>query len=295
VLYGAVLAISLIGRRIPLRTGQAIGRLIGGLAYHVTRRQRRKALHNIAIAFPDWPSHRHRAVIKAMFRHLGASLFEMVWLPNLDPKKLEQTTIFEGVEPIDEAIRSGRAVVAFGAHCGNWEWMANALHVHGVPVTAMQRERDEGGFNDFILWIRSHSGMKTIDRGSDASPRALIQAIRRPNLVGFLIDQSMRAESVKIPFFGLPALTPIGPARLAVRTDALVVSLLARRNANGQHHVIFGPMTPAGDDPHALTARMTRAIEEQIRAAPEQWVWMHDRWRDRPQWNVGGDDETEPA
>jgi KDO2-lipid IV(A) lauroyltransferase len=291
-----VLAISLIGRRIPLRTGQRLGRMIGALAFHVVRRERNKALRNIALAFPDWPVDRHHDTIQAMFRHLGASLFEMMWLPNLDLERVEATTVMVGVDPVAAAIASGRAVVGFTAHCGNWEWMANALTVRGVPVTAMQRERDEGGLNNFILKIRAHSGMKTIDRGSEASPRALIQAMRRPNLVGFLIDQSIRAESVKVPFFGMPALTPIGPARLAVRTEALVVAVFARRDEDGRQHILFGPMTEAGDDPRSLTARMTLAIEEQIRTAPEQWVWMHDRWRDRPQWNAEGEgDETQPS
>jgi KDO2-lipid IV(A) lauroyltransferase len=284
--------IGAVARRIPLRAAQAAGRLIGALAFHVARRQRRKALRNIAVAFPEWPEVTQRRTVKAMFRHLGASLFEVVWLPNLDAKMLDRTTIFEGLEPVAEAVAAGRAVVGFTAHCGNWEWMANALAVIGIPVTALQREREEGGFNDLLLRIRVHSGVQTIDRGSDASPRALIAAMRRPNIVGFLIDQSIRAESVKVPFFGMPALTPIGPARLSVRTGTLVAHVFAERLSDGRHRIVFGTLTPPENDPIALTARMTRAIEEQVRRAPEQWVWMHDRWRDRPEWNIEGGDEA---
>jgi len=288
VLYRALLLIGFLGRRLPLRLGQALGRVIGSLAYHVARRERRKALANIAVAFPDWSEPQRRDTIKAMFRHLGMSLFELVWLPNLRVESLGKTTLFEGLEPIAEIVRSGRAVIGFGAHCGNWEWMANAIAVTGMAVTALQRERSEAGLNEFILRIRAHAGVRTIDRGSPGAGRELIRSLRRGNLVGFLIDQSLRTESVKVSFFGKPALTPIGPARLAIRGEAVAVCVLAERRPDGTHHIRFSEpvQTRRDDDPVELTARMTGLIEEQIRRAPAQWVWMHDRWRDRPKWDV---------
>ena len=107
-------------------------------------------------------------------------------------------------------------------------------------------------------------------------------------MLGFLIDQSIRAESVKVPFFGKPALTPIGPATLAIRMGAVAVAAFIERRPDGSHLVrVLEPIeTTRDDDPIALTARMTHEIENQIRRVPEQWVWMHDRWRDRPKWDV---------
>ncbi len=257
-----------------------MGAWVGALAFHVVRRERRKAMLNLAIAFPEWSEAQRRDTIRKMFCHLGMSLFEIVWLPNLEG--LAETTTFEGLEPLLEIVRSGRAVFGFTAHCGNWEWMANAITLAGVPVTALQRERSEQGLDAFLTRIRAHSGMRSIDRGSSGAGRELIHALRRGNLVGFLIDQNIRTESVKVPFFGRPALTPIGPARLAVRGEAFVAAVLAERR-NGVHHIrISQPVQMhRDDDPVALTARMTRLIEEQIRRVPEQWVWMHDRWRER--------------
>ena len=100
-------------------------------------------------------------------------------------------------------------------------------------------------------------------------------------------DQNIRAESVKVPFFGRPALTPIGPARLAIRAEVPVVVIFDERRG-GQHLVrILPPITTSkSDDPITLTARITAMIEEQVRRAPEQWVWFHDRWRERPKWDV---------
>lgn len=277
-----------VGRRIPLSAGRALGRVLGALAFHVVRRERRKAIRNIAVAFPDWTERERRRVIKRMFRHLGESLFEILWLPNLDPAAVDATTIFEAYEPITAHVQAGRAVVAFSAHCGNWEWLANAATVKGTPVIVLQRERTEEGLSDFLLAIRAHAGVQTIDRGSTSAGRELIQSMRRGNVIGFLIDQNIRAESVKVHFFGKPALTPIGPARLAIRAEAAVMSVFIERLPDGKHHIRFSEpiQTRRDDDPVALTARMTAAIEEQIRRAPEQWVWMHDRWRERPEWEI---------
>jgi KDO2-lipid IV(A) lauroyltransferase len=154
----------------------------------------------------------------------------------------------------------------------------------------MQRERDEHGMNAFITELRARSGARTIDRGSASSARDLIKAIRTGGILGFVIDQNIRTESVKIPFFGKPAPTPIGPARLAVRTGAMGVTGVCERLADGTLVSRFlEPFDCTGGDPVAITARVTREVEEQIRKTPEQWPWFHDRWKERPSWDV-----TEP-
>ncbi len=289
VLYRALVVISGIGRRIPLVIGRAFGRTLGTLAYFIARREAKKALKNIAIAFPDWPSGKRRRAILGMFRHLGMSLFEIAWMPNMDVATRDRLTVIEGAEPLLKLIDEGRGVVVFTAHCGNWEWMSYAIGLFGRPTTVLQRERDAPEMNRFITEHRARSGVRTIDRGSAGAGRELIQSLRRGGILAFLIDQNLRTDSVQVPFFGRPALTPIGPAKLAIRTEAVAVDILVERLWNGHHRLRIG--TPLfckrDDDPVALTEHMTRIIEEQIRRVPEQWVWMHDRWRDRPQWDVG--------
>ena len=284
LLLRALRVVSAVGRRIPLRFGRAIGRALGSLAWFVARRDRRKANDNMKIAFPEWTDAQRSRTARAMFRHLGTSLFEIVWLPNLKAGD----TKFEGIERIASLIRNGRSVVVFTGHCGNWEWLAYSVAHAGFPVTVLQRERSEAGLGDFITDIRKQAGIVTIDRGSTAAGRELIRAMRKPGFVAFLIDQSIRAESAKVPFFGRPALTPIGPATLAIRTEAFAVAVFIERRADGSQLVRFlDPVeTKRDDDPIALTARMTAEIENQIRRVPEQWVWMHDRWKDRPKWDV---------
>jgi KDO2-lipid IV(A) lauroyltransferase len=275
---------------MPLRVARVFGFALGHVAWLVLRRERTMALSNIAMAMPEWSRRRRTAAIRAMFHHLGMSVFEMVWLPNLDAKSLYETTVFENMEPITELARNGRGVIAFTGHCGNWEWMAYAIAKSGIPMSVLQRERNEADLNRFITTIRATGGIRTIDRGSTASAREMILALRRGGILGFLIDQSIRVESVKVPFFRKPALTPIGPAKLAIRTGTPVVSIFVQRRG-GKQYVTFKDVidTRTNDDPVALTALITQDIEDQIRRAPEQWVWFHDRWRDRPKWDVGGE------
>lgn len=282
-LWRALVAVTAIGRRIPLPLGRALGRAIGRLAWHVARRERNKALRNIAIAFPEWDEEKRRATIRAMFRHLGMSVFEIAWLWNIDVPLRDRHTTFEGVDETMKRIDEGRGVVVFTAHCGNWEWLAVSIGLFGRPTSVLQRERDDPEMNRYITAFRGRAGTHTIDRGSSAAGRELIQSLRRGGILAFLIDQNIRTESVKVPFFGVPALTPIGPAKLAIRTESLAVPGFTERLPDGRHHIHFLPPIEChrDDDPVALTERITREIEAQIRRVPEQWVWMHDRWRDR--------------
>jgi Kdo2-lipid IVA lauroyltransferase/acyltransferase len=288
VLYRVLVITTAIGRRIPLRVGQAFGRALGSLAWHLVRRERCKALANIAVAFPEWSDAARRDTIRAMFRHLGMSVFEIAWLWNMDAERFARHMTIEGAEAVRARIALGRPIVIFTAHCGNWEWLALAIARHLTPLTALQRERDDPEMNRYISEFRRRGGITTIDRGSAASARTMISAIRKGSALGFLIDQNIRAESVRVPFFGRPAATPVGPARLAIRVEADAVPSFIERTPDGRHLVRFLAPIPCrrDDDPIELTARITRAIEDQIRRAPTQWVWMHDRWRERPQWDV---------
>ncbi len=288
ILWRAIVVLSFFGRHLPLRTARFLGRMLGRLAWQVVRRPRRDALRNLAVAFPDWTEEQRRDVIRRMFLHFGESTFEYVWLPNLDLEMRNRTTVIEGFEPIRAYIERGRGVVVFTAHCGNWEWLANSVGLLGVPVAVLQRERNEGELNRLITQTRALAGVRTIDRGTASSGRELFQAIRRGGILAFLIDQNIRTEMAKVPFFAILTPTPIGPAKLAIRTDAVAVSAFIERRGDMQYIRFLDPIEcHRGDDPIALTARITRHIEAQIRRVPEQWAWMHDRWKERPEWLVG--------
>jgi KDO2-lipid IV(A) lauroyltransferase len=282
LLFRILRLISGAGRRIPLPLGRAVGRVLGSAAWLVVRRERAKALRNVGIAFPELDEAGRRTIVRRMFRHLGETLFEVLWLPNLDRAALGRTTTVEHTELVDRALQGGSGLVVFTAHCGNWEWLAATVSLCGYGVTALQRERDDRGMNDFIIRLRQSTGVETIDRGSPSSGRDMLRALRSGRLLAFLIDQNIRGETDQVLFFGHPALTPTGPARLAIRAGVPVIAgFIERRGGRLYAHFEELVETSRNDDPLALTQRMTDAIERQIRRAPEQWVWMHDRWKQR--------------
>ncbi|MEO8033755.1 MAG: lipid A biosynthesis acyltransferase [Acidobacteriota bacterium] len=287
-MYYGLLLMSTIGRRIPLRRGQALGRRIGTLAWHVVWSERRKALRHLAIAFPELDSAGRRRIAKAMFQHLGMCLLEIAWLPNVSSASRAETTVIEGAPELLEMLDSGTGVIIFTAHCGNWEWLSYITGTLGRPVSVLQRERNEAQVNRLIAEIRARAGVHTIDRGSLGSAREMILALRRRGILAFVLDQNIRTESVMVPFFGRPAPTPIGPVNFAVRTEAAVCVGFIERRADGMQYAHFTRPVRCqrSDDPVALAATITSLIEEQIRRVPEQWVWMHDRWKVRPQWEV---------
>jgi KDO2-lipid IV(A) lauroyltransferase len=287
-ILGGILAVAgFVVRRLPLSIVQRAGSLLGSFGSLVVRRERRRAIENVARAFPDWSAAQRKRLVRASFQHIGKSVLELLWLPNLDTR-LNETTLYEGTERLLALIDAGRPVIIFTAHCGNWEWLCYGSGKLGRPTAVLQRERNEVEMNQFITDMRTRAGVQTIDRGSAGSARELLQATKRGGILAFLIDQSLRTESVKVPFFGVPAPTPIGPAKLAIRSEAIAMPGFVERLNDGRHLIRFGDPIECkrGDDPIALTTRMTEEIEAQIRRVPEQWVWFHDRWRERPKWDV---------
>lgn len=272
---------------MPLRMARALGASVALLGFLVLHRQRSLAMSNLAIAFPDWSVSKRRSVVRAMFHYLGESVMETIWLPNLDQDVLAKTTEISGSQYVDQALAVGRGAVIVTGHCGNWEWLGAAVALLGHPLTVLQRDRDEVEFNDYIIEVRAKFGSRSIRRGSTAAALDMFRALKNGELLAFLIDQNIRAESVKVPFFGKPALTPIGPTRLAVRAEAPIVICFIERKGPKQiitfHEPIF---TTRNDNPTELMARLTLIIEEQVRRCPEQWMWMHERWKERPKWDV---------
>jgi KDO2-lipid IV(A) lauroyltransferase len=288
IVYRILVVLSAVVRRLPLGVARACGVVVGHIGWHVVRRERRIALRNLDQAFPDWTPRQRKATTRAMFHHLGRIVFEMLWLPRLDAAMRDRTTEVVGLERFRALMQRGRGAIAITAHHGNWEWAAHCVASFGVDLTALQRERNEADINRFITALRARHGIRTIDRGSTAAAREMIQSLRRGGLLAFLIDQNIRAESAKVPFFGRPALTPLGPAKLAIRTETPIVCIFTERRGAKYLLTFHEPIeVTRDDDPIALTARITAAIEAQIRRAPEQWVWLHDRWRERPKWEVG--------
>ena len=268
-----------VGRRVSLPAARTIGAMLGALAWRAVPKERRKALRHLALAYPDLDDHARAEIARAMFRHLGISLLEITWLPNLNRETLLALTTIEGLENMQSAVDRGRGVVLFTGHCGNWEWMASAIGLSGFAMNTIARALYDPRLNEFIVRSRLQHNVRTIGRGTSSSGKEMLQTLRSGAILGMLVDQRIEAENAEIEFFGRPAPTPIGPAKIAIRSGAVAICGFIERRGAMQHLRFEPPIeTHPDDDPVELTRRITRSIEAQIRRVPEQWVWMHKRW-----------------
>jgi Kdo2-lipid IVA lauroyltransferase/acyltransferase len=271
-----------LGRR-RLGTVQRVGRTLGRLAWALGRRDRRRAVEHLAVAFPELPADERCALARRSFLHLGTHLAETLHLAGIGCAEVERYVSVEGWERVEALRAAGRPVVILTGHCGNWELLAALINCRGLAMEVVGRRLEEPGLQELLVGVRRRFGTETIERGEAGSARRLLGTVRAGGALGVLIDQDIRAESVFVPFFGRPAHTPVGPAKLALRLRAAVVPSFIERLPDGRHRAVFHPELELPADPTAATAAMTRAIEEQIRRVPEQWVWMHRRWRRQPE------------
>lgn len=270
-------------RLLPWRAAQAVGAALGRLGWRLSRRDRRRILEHLALAFPDLAAEERERLGRACYRHLGMVAGEFLWLLRRSCRHLAPHVRMEGWEIVEELHAQGRPVLFVTGHCGNWELLGAAANCRGAEATYVARALDEPPLQRFLAAFRSRFGGRTIERGGSGAAREMLHALRHRGGLAMLIDQDTRVEGVWVPFFGRPAFTPVGAARLALRRgEVAVVPVFDRRLPDGSHLARFEPPLELPDDEVEATAMMTRAIEAQIRRAPEQWVWMHRRWRRQP-------------
>ena len=246
---------------------------------------------NLRIAFPEWSEARREEVLVASFENLGRSLAEFAFLAELSDDDLRSRVRVEGMEFLEEAEKAarGRGTVALTAHFGNWELFGVAMAAWGHPLTIVHRERDSPLLDEIVMAQRGAGAADNVARGNAA--RAALRALRDGRFLAMPYDQSCRRkEGVFVPFFDRLAIARVAPARIAMKTGAPVLPAFLHREPDGFHHVCrIRPMVQlvddSGDPAGALlenVRRMTRVIEDEIRTAPEQWVWAHRRWRVQP-------------
>ena len=295
LLYHAFRGFLAAGGTLPLGVTRPLGRQIGVAALALVPRDRKRALANLRTAFPDRPEREIRSLLLGFARHLGLLLAEVAWLWKASPYQVMKLCTIEGLEHLRGALDEGRGAVLVTGHCGNWEILNARLCVAGIPMTIAVRGLKDPRLDRVAVTLRSRFGAEVVARGSDAG-RVLVAALNRNRVNGLLIDQDIRdVPSVFVRFFGRSAWTPSGAAALAIRKGCATVPAFVSRRPDQTHHVVVHPPLPPprhgklADMVTELTAASTAAIERQIRGRPEQWVWMHRRWRTRPE------GEQEPA
>ena len=270
---------------LPTRAGLWLGRRLGDLLWLALPSRRAVTLANLTRAFGrERTASEINDIGRRSFQHLGMNIIESCVFFFRPPAVMLSRIELDGEHHVAAAARQGKGILALTAHYGNWEMLAASHALSAYPLSVVFRPLDNPAIDRVVERFRLRSGVEII-----AKRRGLLDildALRRGRMVGLLLDQNAsRAEGVFAPFFGIPASTSKSLAVISLRTGAPVVPIFIRRVAGGRHVVQADAAVPApaGGDVMEYTAAFNVAIETAIRRAPEQWFWMHNRWKTRPE------------
>ena len=283
-LAGAITGFGRALGALPMPLALAVGRGLGGAAHAFLGTPRRLAVVHMGMALPELDPATRRRLVRETFRHAGQGFAEL----SLFGKILRRPDYvrLEGAAALDAALALGRGAIAVTGHVGNWELLAAWAAAIGYPITVVVRRVTDLRFHSLIVRFRAAAGVEVLVRDDPRFVAAVGDALRRNRVVAMLIDQDTRGAGIFVPFFGRLAHTPPGAALLALRARVPVVTAFIARRPEGGHLVRVAPVPvdlPRGRrGVRELTARLTAAIEEQIRLSPAEWVWWHERWRKQP-------------
>lgn len=246
------------------------------LLCRLDKKHRTQTADNIALAFPGLSDAEQSQMARGMFQHFGRTVADFLRSPLRKASEFPTDTVIEGHEHLQDVLKEGKGVLLISAHLGNFERMGHYISSEGVKVSGIARDANESAITDKVNSLRGRY-MEILSRGNAA--RETIKRLKANQLVVILPDQN--ADEAYIPFFGKPAGTVLGPAVLHLRTKAPILPCCHLRTGPGTYrHVYLEPIRAReGEKPEELMTRVNSAIEEMIRLAPEQYLWMHDRWR----------------
>lgn len=273
---------------LPRRLARGFAASMTGVLFSLQPKLRKTAELNLRLAFPDWSEAQRKDVTRKMVRNLGWMAAEFARFPRLTRENIEKVVILEGHENFLEGQRRGKGVLYLTGHIGAWELSSFAHALYGYPLHYMARPLDNERLDALVNKYRCASGNEPIFKNESA--RVMLKILKDSGTVGILADQNtMPEEGVFVDFFGKPACTTTGLARVALHTGAAVVPGYACWDESIQKYRLrFEPpvkLIRTGDterDVFENTQRFTRVIEEIIRKHPDQWVWIHQRWKNRP-------------
>jgi Kdo2-lipid IVA lauroyltransferase/acyltransferase len=240
------------------------------------------AFRNLALALPELSAAGRAEIVDGVFRSIARLLVTFAKFPYIRRENLEQWIRCEGAGHVEDALRQGRGVLFATAHLGNWELSAFAHALWAAPMNVVVRPLDNPRIDAIVQRRRALSGNRLIGKKDFA--RAILKALAGNQAVGILVDQNASADSgVFVNFFGVPACTGAGFARFAAHSGAAVIPGFALWSQEERRYILrfYPPLAITGDtvrDTQALQAR----LEEVIRAHPDQWLWIHRRWKTRP-------------
>jgi KDO2-lipid IV(A) lauroyltransferase len=274
---------------LPRRWSRTLAIVLAQVIYLLHVRLRRVGMRNLALAFPQKTEAEHKRILRGEFTSLGRQLAEVCQFPGYTLQNVDQVVVYDGLENFEQAYARGKGVLFLTAHFGGWEISAFAHSMHGHWLHVVMRPMDNQYLNRLIESYRTMHGNKTVAK--DDFVRGLLAAMKAGETVGILMDTNMTPpQGVFVDFFGIPACTASGLARIALRTDAAVVpGFTIWDEALGKYRLRFDPaidLIRTGNqeaDIVANTQKFTKVIEDYVRKYPEQWLWVHRRWKTRPE------------
>jgi Kdo2-lipid IVA lauroyltransferase/acyltransferase len=273
---------------LPRSAARFVGAAFAAIAYRLRTPLRRAAQTNLQIAFPEMSQRKRDEITRRMVRQVGWMAAEFSQLPKYSRKNIENIVVIDGFENFDAARRRGKGVLFLTGHMSAWELSSFAHALYGCPLHFLVRPVSNRRVDELVNRYRCLSGNKPIDKNKSA--RTILKVLGEAGTVGILMDHNTSLdEGVFVNFFGVPASTSSGLARLALRTDAAVVpGFLLWDGSRRKYRLRFEPaveLSRSADeeaDVRENTQRFTRVIEEFVRAHPDQWLWVHKRWKTRP-------------
>lgn len=272
---------------LPRRTALAFGRALGHAWGRLDRRHLRIADDNLSHAFPEWDAARRRAVALGVYGHFGRILLDILWMAGRDREEILRHVEVTGAEHVEAAQAAGRGALLITGHVGNWELHGLAHGWRFGPIGVVARPLDNPALDARLCDLRRRPG-NTVIYKKRALPQVL-RLLRENRGVAILIDQNVQAgDGVFVDFFGRKAATTTVAAALALKTGCAVIPTHAELGDDGRYRIAYEPPLAwprAGDraaEIQDLTQRLTSVIEGWVRRRPEQWLWLHRRWKTQP-------------
>ena len=276
-------AFARIIRALPLRLGRRLANLYGYLLYALTLRRQRLADRNLQATFGDRFSARERRRIRlAVTQNMCKVFVELFKMSTFTREQIRDLVPAEGTEILHRALARGDGVMVITGHFGNWELLGARAAAEGINLAVVARDASDAGVASLINQCRESFGIKVFEK---RDLKAMNAHLRANGVLGILPDQHARKGSILLDFLGRPAWTVRSPALLALRAGAAIVPAFCLREPDDSLRVIILPEIDTqglGDRDEAtveLTKRINAALEEQILAHPDQWLWLHNRWK----------------
>jgi KDO2-lipid IV(A) lauroyltransferase len=290
--FTATKAMKALLRALPRRTSLALGRATARGAFRVLGSRLRSGIRSLEIAYPEMPEHERRRILRASVESIGRTVVEFA---NFHPANAEESKEIVEFDFEDEQFQlykkakaEGRGVLMATAHIGNWELVLAGFSLQYEPIYFTARELDNPKIDKMFTEMRAKFGSRQFYKTDSA--KEVLHALKAGESVGILPDVNVLPnEGVFVPFFGVKACTTSGVARLAIKTNSLIFPMFAIWDQVRNKYIVHNgrAIEPAntGDrdaDIVSTTAAFTEEIEKIVRRFPEQWLWIHRRWKTRP-------------